>query len=299
MSTLDLSQREFCKSVERNIRLLAPAGCGKTSSLLRRCRSVASQASSTPRFLVITFTNAAAEELKDRQQNDSDFEHVLRDRITVSTLNAHGWRRIRSRVTNARLLSTPQDRHFAVQNQLRPVWLGKPHIEQAVTARGRNTRTLMDVMDNLKSMGFDHTVDTSFDRFRERVQNLEAQGASWRIKEQFDLLTEIGVLDSHGTDNAEQASASARAFYSRFFTFWRDATSSLLAQSTFTFEDHKYWAYQDLKSPGPDGKTKPHIYGAARYDHVLVDEFQDINPLDLALIKVIVERHQSTLTIVW
>ena len=30
----------------------------------------------------------------------------------------------------------------------------------------------------------------------------------------------------------------------------------------------------------------------------MVDEFQDINPLDLALIKVIVERNQSTLTIV-
>ena len=56
--------------------------------------------------------------------------------------------------------------------------------------------------------------------------------------------------------------------------------------------------YLDLRSPGPDGKTRPFIYGAARYDHILVDEFQDINPLDLALIKVIVERNQSTLTIV-
>ncbi len=53
-----------------------------------------------------------------------------------------------------------------------------------------------------------------------------------------------------------------------------------------------------MKSPGQDGKPKPHIYGAARYDHILVDEFQDINPLDLELIKVIAERNQSTLTIV-
>ena len=152
MPTLDLSQRKFCESVERNIRLLAPAGCGKTSSLLHRCRSVASRASSTPRFLIITFTNAAAEELKDRQRNDPDFQH-LRDKITVNTLNAYGWRRIRSRVTNARLLSTPVERHFAVLNQLRPVWLKQPHIEQAVTARGRNTRTLMDVMGQSKIDG--------------------------------------------------------------------------------------------------------------------------------------------------
>ena len=54
----------------------------------------------------------------------------------------------------------------------------------------------------------------------------------------------------------------------------------------------------DLKSLGPDGKPKPYLYGAARYDHILVDEFQDINPLDLALIKAVVERNQATLTIV-
>ena len=45
-------------------------------------------------------------------------------------------------------------------------------------------------------------------------------------------------------------------------------------------------------------KPRPYVYGAARYDHVLVDEFQDINPLDLSLIKAIVERNQATLTVV-
>lgn len=105
-------------------------------------------------------------------------------------------------------------------------------------------------------------------------------------------------LESYTRNNNEQASHNIREFYDRFFTFWRDATASLLSQSTFTFEDQKYWPYLDLRSPGPDGKPKPFIYGAARYDHIFVDEFQDINPLDLALIKVIVERNQSTLTII-
>ena len=297
MKLLDSSQLQFCQSTESNIRLLAPAGCGKTSSLLHRCSSLVSRSSSSPRFLIITFTNAAAEELRDRQADDPDFE-CLKDKVTVTTLNAYGWRRIRSRVANARLLQNPTDRYFAVFNQLRPVWLGKSHIEQAVASRGRSPRKLIDVMDDLKSMGFDHTTDTNFGKFQERIRNLELQGASWRIEEQFNLLTDIGVLDSHTRSRNEQVSLDTRLFYNRFFTFWRDATSSLLDQSTFTFEDQKYWPYLDLRSPGPDGKPKPHIYGAARYDHILVDEFQDINPLDLALIKVIVERNQSTLTIV-
>ena len=297
MTPLDFSQLQFCLSTESNIRLLAPAGCGKTSSLLHRCGSLVSRSTGSPRFLIITFTNAAAEEVKDRQATDSSFE-CLRDRMTVTTLNALGWRRIRSRVNNARLLQNPTDRHFAVLNQLRPVWLDQSHIAQAVQKRGRNARTLIDVMDNLKSMGFDHTIDTNLDKFQERVRNLRLQGASWRIQQQFELLTGMGILDSYTRNSNELASQNTRTFYERFFTFWRDATASLLGQSTFTFEDQKYWSYLDLRSPGPDGKPKPHIYGAARYEHVLVDEFQDINPLDLALIKAVVERNQSTLTIV-
>ena len=297
MTPLDSSQLHFCQSTEKNIRLLAPAGCGKTSSLLHRCASLVSRSSASQRFLVITFTNAASEELKDRQANDPHFE-CLHDKITITTLNAYGWRRIRGRVPNANLLKNPKDRYFAVYNQLRPIWVDKSHIEQAVASRGRNPRTLLDVMDNLKSMGFDHTVDTTFDKFRQRIRNLELQGASWRIQQQFDLLTEMGILDSSMRSRDELASQDARAFYKRFFTFWRNATSSLLEQSTFTFEDQKYWPYLDLTSPSSDGRTRPHIYGAARYDHILVDEFQDINPLDLALIKAIVDRNQSTLTIV-
>ena len=189
MTQLDSSQLQFCQSTDSNIRLLAPAGCGKTDSLLYRCKNLVSQSSGNPRFLIITFTNAAAEELKDRQASEPDFES-LKDKITVTTLNAYGWRRIRSRVSNARLLTSGNDRHFAVLNQLRPVWNDKSHIEQVVTARGRNARTLLDVMDNLKSMGFDHTIDTNLDRFQERIRNLEMQGASWRIDDQLRRLLE-------------------------------------------------------------------------------------------------------------
>lgn len=293
---LDSSQLEFCDSFDRNIRLLAPAGCGKTSSLLYRCRSLMDQGAGNPRFLIITFTNAAAEELKDRT-NDPDFER-LKDRVTVSTLNAFGWRRVRSRVNSARLLTDARTRHFAVLNQLRPVWNNKPEIEQAVKPYGRNNKTLLDVMDNLKSMGFDHTIDTSLAKFQARISDLEEQGASWRIGDQFDMLARLNILEKYKQQNNERTPAEIKEFYDKFFIFWREATESLLGQSTFTFEDQKYWAYLDIRSPGADGKPKQHIYGAARYDHILVDEFQDINPLDLSLIKAVVERHQSTLTIV-
>ena len=222
MSNLDLSQLEFCQSTAQNIRLLAPAGCGKTSSLLHRCRELALRAERKPRFLIVTFTVAAAQELKDRLAHDPEFGGIG-DQAMVTTLNAYGYRRIRSQVSNPKLLTTNPDRHFAMQNQLRPEWAGDQHIEPVVTKPGSNSRTLMNVMDNMKSMGFDHTKDTNRESFNARLDILEKQGLSWRIAEQFDLLTNIKVLDPK-TGDKEGASTSRRDFYDRFFTFWRKAT---------------------------------------------------------------------------
>lgn len=183
-----------------------------------------------------------------------------------------------------------------MRNQLRPAWLGNPNIEPAVTKNGFNARTLMAVMDSFKSLGFDHTRDRTFKMFRQRLNSLKSQGLSWRIEEQIDVLNGIGVLQA--PTDSDGGTINDKQLYDRFFTFWLQGTEHLLAQSTFTFEDQKYWSYLDLKSPGPDGKAKPNFRGVVRYEHILVDEFQDINPLDLALIKALADRHQASLTIV-
>ena len=240
---------------------------------------------------------AATNELKERLANDPEFDQ-LRDQCNITTLNAYGWNRIRAQANSPQLLNTNDKRYFAMRNQLRPMWHGNPHLESVISKPGNGARTLMTVMDNMKSMGFDHTEDTNRGLCNKRLDDLEKQGLSWRIDEQFDELTRVGVLDTPQIGGKERASSSRRDFYDRFFTFWRDATEHLHKQSTFTFEDQKYWTWLDLKSPGPDGKARPYISGAARYDHILVDEFQDINPLDLELIKVIAERNRSTLTII-
>ena len=299
MFQLDQSQLEFCQSSEQNIRLLAPAGCGKTLTLLYRCREISRRSGTQPRFLIVTFTKVAAAELKERLAANTEFSSV-RDHIRVTTLNAYGWQRIRDHVSNPQLLNSPQDRYFAMRNQLRPVWNGKDAIETAISGRyGSNAiREIMRIMDNLKSMGFDHTRDTSPDHVQKHLDALQRQGLSWRIEEQFELLTRIKILEPRDQQGVEGPATSVRQFYDRFFKFWCEATRRLHEESTFTFEDQKYWTYLDMKSPGLDGKKKPHLTGAARYDHIMVDEFQDINPLDMQLVRVLTERNQANLTIV-
>ena len=156
----------------------------------------------------------------------------------------------------------------------------------------------MTVMDNLKSMGFVHTRDANRTLYQERLDALAKQGLSWRIDEQFELLTDLGVLDHPTRGDTEGPSTSHRDFYDRFFIFWKKATARLLEESTFTFEDQKYWNYMDITSNLTRGRSQATPTGVTRYNHIMVDEFQDINPLDMALVKAIVEQHRANLTIV-
>ena len=287
MVALDQSQIEFCQSNSLNNRLLAPAGCGKTNSLLYRCRYLLEKEDNPQRFLLLSFTNAAAAEMRERLDTDADFAG-LRNAVRATTLNAWGWRRLRGHHSNAKLLTDSRSRFFAVKNQLAPIVREHSGIIPLLKKPG-GPRNLMMVIDALKSLRFDHTQHTDFDKFNAHVDMLESRGLRVLIAKQFDELTRMGVLESlGGSDDSDGSDSESRhQFYDNFFLFWRQAVERLHSELTFTFEDQKYWNYLDL----PAANLIP---SPTRFHHVLVDEFQDINPLDLALIDLIVKAHQAS-----
>lgn len=294
---LDASQRRFCESPAENVRLLAPAGCGKTLSLLFRCDYLAKRAKSQkPRFLIVTFTVAAKQELVSRLNEDKYFASI-RDNVEVTTLNSWGYRRIRTVASYPKLVTGKNDYHFAMLNQLQPVWKKHERVKGAIENKSSTTpRKLMNLLDAFKSIGFDHLRHTNYEQFSERLKELHSQGLGPKIDEHLDELVKLGVLSSKvDRKGEEQAKTGDREVYNSFFRFWREAAEHLIESATFTLEDQKYVAYLDERQKLEGGKR---LSGAARYDHVLVDEFQDINPLDLALVKAIVERNKATITIV-
>jgi len=291
---LDPTQMQFVKAQGSHIRLLAPAGCGKTMSLLYRCQEVFRRDGG--RFLVVTFTRAAMHALEERLHSPEFAD--LRGHIRITTLNSYGYERMRRELGSPRLLKTNDERFFAMRNQLRPIWSRFEHVKAAASGRGRQPRRLFGVMDALKSLGFDHTTDVNYARFKVKLDAIQATWLGQWMEEQFDELTQLKVLDSKSRGGEESSADSPRQFYDRFFRFWREATAHLHEELTFTFDDQKYWCWLDMRSPDAAGNLKPQISGGARYDHILVDEFQDINPLDLALIKTLVDRNGATLTIV-
>jgi DNA helicase-2/ATP-dependent DNA helicase PcrA len=295
--SLDKSQQQFCDAPPGHLRLLAPAGCGKTLSLLFRCVALAQKAKpQNARFLIVAFTVAAKQELASRLNEDDRFA-AIRDHVEIATLNSWGFRRLRNIAFNPTLLTGKDKYHFAMLNQLQPIWMRHEHVKNAIELKKHAApRQLMDLLDAFKSLGFDHVRQTSLEQFSTRLKEIRSQGLGPKIEEIINDLAKLGVLVSTINRSGEESvKAGERDLYNRFYRFWREATQHLIESATFTLEDQKYVAYLDERQKLEEGK---YLTGAARYDHVLVDEFQDINPLDLALLKAVIERNRATITIV-
>ena len=293
---LNEAQKAFSSAPAGNIRLLAPAGCGKTLSILYRCLHLAQQdGQSRPRFLIVAFTRAARDEVQSRLNDNSEFT-ALRDTTDVATLNSWGFRRIKTAAFAPTLITGKTQFHFTVLNQLQPVWQKHDRIKSAIESR-RNVapRALMGVIDAFKSLGFDHQRHVNDELFGQHIDYLQDQNLYWRLEEQFGELTKLGVLETKAAKGgSEVPKAGRQEVYQAFFRFWRDATEHLISNATFTLEDQKYFAYLDERQKFEEGSF---LSGAARYSHVFVDEFQDINPLDLSLIKAIAQRNRATITV--
>lgn len=279
---LDEYQRAFCSSEAPNIRLLAPAGSGKTHSLLYRCVDVAARREGK-RFLVVTFTRAARDELRARLGQPPFAAHAAN--IEITTLNSWGWKRVRDRHHSPRLLST-KDRVFAVQNMLQPIW--KKHAKIAAPMQSQPAATgkvLLNLMDQIKNLGFDHLRHKDEAAFNAHLADLREAGAAIMLDAVARELEDLGIIREAKID----------LIYKGFFSFWRQATEAMISQSVFTLEDQKYVAYLDVNRLINDNRLP---VGGSKFSDVMVDEFQDVSPLDLALVRDVASLHRANLTIV-
>jgi DNA helicase-2/ATP-dependent DNA helicase PcrA len=293
-SELDNSQKSFCTEQSRKIRLLAPAGSGKTHSLLWRCLYLSQAAGETEnvRFLVFTFTRVARDELRDRLKNNPNFKPI-REFVEIATLNSWGLRRLKSRLNNLRTVSSKQDKYFCMSNLLQPVWKNYPKIKQVMTdsrRKSRGAQLIMDLLDRLKSVGFRHDKHDNFKAFERQIRWMRDNGMEAHLRSILNDLDDLEIIDLN-----QNSLSPTEQMFKNFFGFWRDAVLRMFESAMLTIEDQKYWASDDLENAVAE---KRFTTGIHRYRHILVDEFQDVNPLDLALLKNIALVNKSQLCIV-
>lgn len=319
ITRLDQSQLKFCSEQVAPIRLLAPAGCGKTHCLLERCVSLAKQqqGSANPRFLFVAFTRAARDEIARRLKMHGPYSH-LAEYVQVATLNSWGWRRVRNHMQNeslpVKLVSDAGFKYTTAQNTLMPVWMRHPRVKEAMTSarKASVTKDMLPKIDSLKSLGFRHTLHNSKESFRSHVKWLFDAGLAPALAPLADDLTRNWKV-LHSTSpglhqllrlSGEQApelwtNAAMQSFidelWDHFAAFWVDATNHLRDSGLFTLEDQKYHA-NELLRVGIAAGQKP--LGMHQVHHILVDEFQDVNALDLNLLNSMRQFYDAHLTVV-
>ncbi len=294
-TNLDKTQQAFCLDNDKALRLLAPAGSGKTYSLLWRCLTTVRQATAkeeASRLLIFTFTRVARDELRDRVRSNPVF-NALDGCVEVNTLNAWSFRWLKSRVHNPRLVTSSKERVFLIKNNLQPIWQKHPAIKDLLTDSKRKFKAekgMMDQIDFMKSLGFRHDKHNTPAAFRKHLQWLVEAGLQSHVIAFLDEMQELEI-----TDRKASYDKVVDQIFDRFMGFWIEAIEHLYQTATLSFEDQKYWTVIHLEKALAEKKFTT---GIARYHHILVDEFQDIGPLDLNLLDLVAKINKTQLCIV-
>ncbi len=287
------AQAKFIDSDARFIRLLAPAGCGKTFSIVEKAKKLFTN-NSKVKISIFTFTKNAANEIKDRCDNDTC--------VGVYTLNSWGNNYIKS----ANVLKNPKildgkDKKWYVLNSLQPVWSKSEHstkFESLLTGRSRvrNSEKILDLIDEFANIGFKHIyLNKDFEhnkqiyaehlKFINKVSLTRYYSAIIR-----DLLLLIGKKEI-----AKPEADQHKFIIRHWLPFWRDCCEQMLKTGSYTFDGQKYFANIELEKKLAKNQKRT---GATKIDYIFVDEFQDTSPLDISLVSNLQKLTGAALVIV-
>lgn len=296
---LTKTQENFVFSKDKFIRLLAPAGCGKTFSIIEKTKAILND-NRKAKINIFTFTRNASKEIIDRCGGG--------DALTVNTLNSWGNSYVKNSVLkNAKLIQSAAERGFCVFNVLQPIWRKKEHciFEKLLDknrAKIRNSETILNLIDEFKNLGFKHTEFT--DELKHN-QEIYVNHIKFILKvglsRYYDaLLTELFniipkderlsiLLESDGTKELHSF------IVEKWIPFWRDCCEQMIENGIYTFDDQKYFANIELEKRVAKNERWT---GAAKLDYIFIDEFQDTNPLDLMLVSNLQKLNDAALIIV-
>lgn len=270
---LDESQKRVVEAQTKFMRVVAPAGSGKTQTLTAKAVNVLAN-NPNARILCLTFTNAAAKEIQDRIAQKVPSSSNLS--IKVSTLNAFGYDLLKS--SNSSLqIAAPNGRGLGRAMNLIKEIMEKSNI-WGDRINSKLCSPILDLTNMMKSLGFNHQCET--EELQSHYDLVRALGMSQLIEK---LVEDIGI---NGDFN--------NIFINLWMPFWKHLSDKLWESNLITLEDQKYWAMTQLASNAQaQGWLK-----IKQFSHVFVDEFQDINLLDLFLISQIVYLSNASLVIV-
>ncbi|MBR5154060.1 MAG: ATP-dependent helicase [Alphaproteobacteria bacterium] len=276
--TLTKAQNDFINSKAKFIRLLAPAGCGKTFSIVEKTKKLLCD---TPKakIMIFTFTKNAAEEIRQRC-GDSAGVHVF-------TLNSWGNSYVRNTVLKNSNMVTGDKAKWCVLNSLQPVWFNYRHrdkFEKLLTGKAklRNSEKLLELIDEFKEIGFKHTEFTKDFKHNMSVYKLHQEFIQNVSLQRYYNAMVRSVLELISRKTLSKSEKEQHEYIVRHWVpFWAECCEHMFSTGQFTYADQKYFANIELEKKIKKNKKRN---GVTKVDYIFVDEFQDTNPLDLMLV---------------
>ena len=304
---LNSSQRAYIESdPNSNSRLLAPAGCGKTMTLLFRAeylvKELRKKGVSQPKILIATFTNPAKNELI-KKASDFGFDVSCLD---ITTLNSWGTRILDRNFYKSKTYTDSSDEKniniwwkytiietlesqdyysddFDEYEDLKKA-LEKPYKNKhgkGIQADGKTA--VFEIFDGLKSLGLPLNMMKDEDSFWEMQDSYEKNNkllhSSFReafLERAFAMFPGISFFED-GIKKYYPYDQRMTELIDLFYEVTRKQYANKKS-FIFSFEDQKYYPLQMLYNDSLDFEP---------YHYIFVDEFQDINALDFNLIREI------------
>jgi DNA helicase-2/ATP-dependent DNA helicase PcrA len=260
----DEFQLKVIHAAERTIRLVAPAGSGKTQTVVHRLLARAKAGVKPRRLLALTFDTAAASSLRAKYGDELARLGLAAggESAAVETLNAFGYSTILKNFFPAehKPVLEPKRRSWLfreMRNELQE--LSAEHV--ALLPGGLRDSFYPELFSKLKNQLFDPRAFAS-------------QSLADYLLDDGDLA--LALFEEAGDD------ASMFKIIQAIDWFYRRYEERLAQDQVIDFDDQKLRAFVCLThTPGVQKAVQN------RYDEVIVDEFQDINLLDFEFIRMI------------
>jgi len=260
----DEFQIQVIDAPENTIRVIAPAGSGKTQTVINRSLAKIRGGTKPERLLLLTFDNSAAKSISEKLDEQTEaLELNSSNQPIVKTLNAFGYQMLREYV--------PDECKSVIENY-------------------RRFRLFKEVKDALQEKSSDRyrslpnkIKDNYFLEYFSLMKNELLDPRELSAQEVADFM--LGKVESEPFFENLVEKDSVYYLIQSIIWLYKAYDLAMKREGLIDFDDQKLRAYKEIiKSPSLKNLIQN------KFDEIIVDEFQDINKLDFELLKVLSEK---------
>lgn len=254
-SKLNREQRLAAETTNGPVLVIAGAGAGKTTTLIHRVATLMKKGVQPGNLMVVTFTNAAAEEIRERLRTmvGENARHIV-----AGTFHSIAWRKILQRWPDAKYLQ---------ENGI--------DIRESAIIDEKDTATLMkESIAELSPSDLEQIADNEW-KLRDFTSIISLRTAKGMDLEDF---VNKGIVP--GSDNEQLYRITSR--------IWGIFNTKCREVNGVAFDDILLFSSKLLREEPSIGKEL-----SQEFKYLMLDEYQDTNPVQMDIMDSIAQHHRN------